>query len=49
MIKPCNKGAGSIILDFDDYLQSCYQHLSSEQLQIGGSKKPYYEKLIMHH
>ena len=29
-IKPCDKGAGVIILDFEDYMNSCYKHLESE-------------------
>jgi hypothetical protein len=30
VIKACNKGAGILILDFNDYLKACYQHLTSE-------------------
>ena len=44
-IKPCDKGAGIIILDFEAYLQSCDQHLDSKQLQIDGTSKPYYQKV----
>ena len=29
-IKPCDKGAGIIILDFDAYIKSCNNHLSSQ-------------------
>lgn len=29
VIKACDKGAGIIILDFDDYLKACYEHLTS--------------------
>ena len=28
VIKACDKGAGIIILDFDEYLRACYKHLS---------------------
>ena len=28
VIKPCDKGAGIIILDYSDYMRACYQHLS---------------------
>ena len=31
MIKPCDKGAGILILDFKIYMQSCYEHLLSKQ------------------
>ena len=27
-IKPCDKGAGIIILDFDEYIRSCNEHLN---------------------
>ena len=29
VIKPCDKGAGIIILDYPVYMRACYQHLSS--------------------
>ena len=41
IIKPCDKGAGIIILPFDEYLRSCYEHLMSEQ-SLG---KPYYSQV----
>ena len=41
-IKPADKGAGICILDFDDYWESCMNHLSSKQLQSEGNYKPYY-------
>ena len=31
MIKPCDKGAGIIILDFEEYIKACNNHLDSEQ------------------
>jgi hypothetical protein len=42
VIKPCDKGAGIIILDYPVYMRACYEHLSSEKT-IGdeGSKKYY--------
>ena len=43
-IKPCDKGAGIIILKFEDYLDSCYNHLNSQQKQADGSSKPYYSE-----
>ena len=39
-IKPCDKGAGIIILNFEDYLKSCTDHLNSKQ-----DGKPYYQKV----
>ena len=44
MIKPCDKGAGVIVLDFDDYLASCYNHLNSTQKQEDGSLKNFYSE-----
>ena len=38
-IKACDKGAGVIILDFNEYMRACYMHLSSQQLQPDGSLK----------
>ena len=32
-------------MDFDAYLESCNKHLSSEQIQPDGTKKPYYSKV----
>ena len=42
VIKPCDKGAGIIILDYPVYMRACYEHLSSEK-RIGdeGTKKYY--------
>ena len=44
-IKPCDKGAGIIILNFDDYIGSCQAHLQSSQLQPDGQLSPYYERI----
>ena len=44
-VKPCDKGAGIIILDFEEYLRSCNEHLSSVQSQVDGTSKPYYQKV----
>ena len=44
-VKPCYKGAGIIILDFEEYVRSCHEHLDSVQPQVDGSSKPYYEKV----
>lgn len=45
VIKACDKGAGIIILNFDDYLKACYSHLWSEQAHEDGASKPYYNKV----
>ena len=42
MIKPCDKGAGVIILDFMEYMRSCKQHLESEQKDDNGQSNRYY-------
>ena len=38
VIKKCDKGAGIIILTYEEYMKACYNHLTSEQ-QPG---HPYY-------
>ena len=38
VIRACDKGAGVIILDFEEYLRACYTHLTSEVAQ----GQPYY-------
>ena len=45
MIKPCDKGAGIIILNFNDYMQSCYEQLYSRLSCENGESKPYYQKV----
>ena len=42
-IKPCDKGAGIIILDLN--IRACQEHLGCLQLQQDGSRKPYYQKV----
>ena len=44
-IKPCDKGAGIIILNFEEYLRACYTHLESTQKQPDGTETPYYKKV----
>ena len=44
-IKPCDKGAGIIILDFEEYMRSREQHLNSQQKQEDETYKPYYCKV----
>ena len=41
-IKPCDKGAGIIILKFESYMESCLNKLSNQQLQENGTLNLYY-------
>ena len=41
VIKACDKGAGVIILNYDEYMRSCYAHLTSFQFE----NKPYYNQV----
>ena len=38
VVKACDKGAGIMILNFNDYLKSCYEHL----LSVTEDGRPYY-------
>ena len=42
-IKPADKGSGIVIVDYDDYINSCNQHLQSNQTQQNGQNLPYYK------
>ena len=42
VIKPCDKGARMIILDYDVYMRACYEHLASEKILADGDTKQYY-------
>ena len=44
-IKPCDKGAGIIILDFKEYMKACYEHLESKLQYENGQLKNYYSKV----
>jgi non-homologous end joining protein Ku len=44
-IKPCDKGAGMIILDFPEYMRACYEHLLSEKVMEDGVSKKYYSRV----
>ena len=41
VVKACDKGAGILILNYNDYLKACYQHLSSKT----ADKKNYYRQV----
>ena len=45
VVKPCDKGAGIIILDFEEYMRACNAHLNSQQLDGNGEYKPFYTKV----
>ena len=40
-MKACDKGAGIFILNFEDYISACYEHLTSNQKE----DEPYYTEL----
>ena len=42
VIKPCDKGAGIIILDFTVFMKACYEHLASEKLMSDREVNKYY-------
>ena len=42
-IKPADKGAGIVILNFEDYIESCNNHLTSKQNQPDGSSFNYFK------
>ena len=41
IIKPCDKGAGILILDFSEYLKACYEHLFAKL----SDTQNYYERV----
>ena len=45
VIKRCDKGAGIIILYFDEYMRACHVHLSSKLNMQDGSTQDYYTKV----
>ena len=45
MIKPCDKGAGILILDFKLYMQACYEHLIAKQKNENGEEESYYVQI----
>ena len=44
-IKSCDKGAGLIILDFNEDMRACYLHLSSKQIQGDGTLENRFEQV----
>ena len=45
VIKPCDKGAGVIILDFEEYIKACETHLNAILDVPNEPSKKYYEKV----
>ena len=43
VIKQCDKGAGIMIIDFDDYIKAAKDHPEEEMKDNDGNKKPYYK------
>ena len=44
-IQKCDKGSGVIILDCDEYIRSCNEHLSKTLKNTDGSETPYYREV----
>ena len=45
IIKQCDKGAGILILNYEDYIEACYNHLNLEVKTKSGEAINYYEKV----
>ena len=45
VIKPADKGAGIVIVNFDDYIETCVNHLSSSQASSKGEEAQFYQKV----
>ena len=45
VVKPCDKGAGLIVLNFDAYMEACENHLNSTMIGPNDILKAYYEKV----
>ena len=45
VIKRCDKGAGIILLDFEEYMNACYVHFNSKLTMEDGSTKEFYTKM----
>ena len=44
-IQKCDKGSGVIILDCDEYIRSCNEHLTKTLKNTDGSETPYYREV----
>ena len=45
-LKQCDKGAGLVILNFQDYMKSAEEHLAETMESEEGIQKPYYKEVI---
>ena len=45
MIKQCDKGAGVLIMEFDDYMNAAKEHLEETMEVKDRINKPYYERV----
>ena len=45
VIKQCDKGAGLIILNFEDYMTAANKHLKETMVDETGKVKPYYKEV----
>ena len=45
IIKRCDKGAGIIVLDYDDYMEASHRHLNSVQKLPNHEEEPFYTKV----
>ena len=45
VIKQCDKGAGILIINFEDYMKAAKDHLEETMEDAEGNKKPYYKKV----
>ena len=45
VIKQCDKGAGVIILNFEDYMKAANEHLKEKIKDKDGNEKPYYKQV----
>ena len=45
VIKRCDKGAGIIILDFDEYMRACHAHLNASIKAKDSTTQDYYTKV----
>ena len=45
IIKQCDKGAGIIVLNYEDYINACNEHLKESMKDHDGTIKQYYKKV----
>ena len=45
VIKQCEKGAGIMVMGFEDYMKAATEHLKEEMEGKNGNNKPYYKNV----